>query len=320
MQEKDHTQEQVIDSLYYKDSDSEQIDILALLNILWKGKWLLICVCFVFLLIGVGVALYLPNKYKATVIVQPVETENNLGLSSLASKFGGLASLAGVNIGTDGASDSRIALDIIKTWSYADRFIKNNNIQVPLFAADGWDRESNNLLIDENLYDNVNKIWVREPPKGKTIEPTSWELFEEYDDKLTIKPTGDSGLVEISFTHYSPYIAKEWLELLVADVNTYMKAKALEETYGRIQYLEEKIGETSIAEIRAAFSELIQEQYKNAMLAEVTDEYVFKVVSEAQVPEEKDSPKRVIIIAIFFILGAMFGMIYLITRAFFKNK
>ena len=88
MQEKDHLQKQSTDSHYYKDSDSELVDIVALLNILWKGKWLLIIVCFIFSLIGVGVALYLPNKYKATVIVQPVESENGLGIGSLASRFG----------------------------------------------------------------------------------------------------------------------------------------------------------------------------------------------------------------------------------------
>ncbi len=296
-----------------------EVDLRELFSMIWKGKWLIIAITFVFAIGSVIFALSLPNEYKATALVQPNDSGSGGKLASIAGQFGGLASLAGINLGAGESSDAVIAMEILKSWGFVEQFIKKHDLAVPIFAAKGWNQSTNKLIIDEELYDPQQNKWVREAPKGKTVKPTSWELYEKFKDRLAISQDKETGLVSISITHYSPVIAKQWTDWLVQDINQHMKERALQEANESIKYLEEQINQTSVAEIRAVFSELIQEQHKTKMLAQVSDEYVFKTISEAKVPEEKNKPKRALIVILSVLLGSILSVFVVLIMSYFKT-
>ncbi|MBD3652404.1 Wzz/FepE/Etk N-terminal domain-containing protein [Kangiella sp.] len=298
----------------------DEIDLRELFSIIWKGKWLIIAITFVFAVGSVFIALSLPNEYKATALVQPNDSGSGGKLASLAGQFGGLASLAGINLGAGESTDAVIAMEIMKSWGFAEQFIKKHDLAVPLFAAEEWTQSTNKLVIDEDLYDPQQNKWIRKAPKGKTVEPTSWELYEQFKERLSISQDKETGLVSISVTHYSPVIAKQWTDLLVKEINSHMKGRALHEANESIKYLEEQINQTSVAEIRTVFSELIQEQHKTKMLAQVSDEYVFKTVSEAKIPEEKDKPKRTLIVLLSIFLGGFLSVVFVFVLNFIRKK
>ena len=77
----------------------DEIDLRELFATLWRGKWIIIGVTFIFAVAGVSYALYKPNIYQASALLAPTEGD---GASGLGGQLGGLASLAGVNIGQDG--------------------------------------------------------------------------------------------------------------------------------------------------------------------------------------------------------------------------
>ena len=296
----------------------DEIDLRELFSIIWKGKWLIIAVTFVFAITSVGIALWLPNEYKATAVVQPNESGGGGKLASLASQFGGLASLAGINLGAGESSDAVIAMEIMKSWGFAEQFIEKHNLEVPLFAARGWDQSTNELIIDKDTYDPQQKKWVRKAPKGKTVEPTSWELYEKFKERVAVSQDKETGLVNISVTHYSPVIAKQWVDWLLEDINQHMKQRALEEANKSIQYLEEQINQTSVAEIRTVFSELIQEQHKTKMLAQISDEFTFGEISKAKIPEEKASPNRILIVIAATFIGGVLSVFVVVFVALFR--
>lgn len=298
----------------------DEIDLRELFSIIWKGKWLIIAITFVFAVGSVLIALSLPNEYKATALVQPNESGSGGKLASLAGQFGGLASLAGINLGAGESSDAIIAMEIMKSWGFAEQFINKHDLAIPLFAAEEWNQSTNQLVIDEDLYDQQLNKWIREAPNGKSPEPTSWELYTKFKERVSISQDNETGLVSISVTHYSPLIAKKWTDWLVQDINQYMKERALQEANLSIKYLEEQINQTSVADIRTVFSELIQEQHKTKMLAQVSDEYIFKTVSGAKVPEEKDKPKRKLIVIIGTFLGGLLSMIMALTLGILRKR
>ncbi|AOE50169.1 Wzz/FepE/Etk N-terminal domain-containing protein [Kangiella sediminilitoris] len=304
----------------HQTGKEDELDIRELFSIIWKGKWIIIAVTFVFAVASVGIALYLPNEYKATAVVQPNESAGGGKLSQLAGQFGGLASLAGISLGTGESSDAVIAMEVMKSWGFTESFINNHNLDVPLFAAEEWSQLKNKLVIDEDLYDIQQQKWVREAPQGKTVEPTSWELYEKFKERIAVTQDKETGLVNISVTHYSPIIAQQWAKWLVEDINRHMKERALKEANESIKYLEEQIKKTSVAEIRAVFSELIQEQHKTKMLAQVSDEYIFKTVSSAKVPEEKVKPKRLLIVILGTLLGGFLSVLLALVIGFVNNK
>jgi len=304
--------------------DSEQeIDIRELWNILWAGKWLIIAITTVFSIGALLYALWIPNEYKSTVLLAPASPGGSSSLSKLAGQFGGLASLAGINLSGGGAEDkSVVAREIIKTWGFLEKFIIVNNIQVEVFAAEGWDRSTNELIINSDLYDVENKKWVRDfdPSKGQKVNPGSWELFEKLKDRISISLNETNGLISLSVEYYSPTIARQWTDKLVKAINAHIQKQDRDVAIKSIAYLNEKIRETNIANMQSVFYQLIEEQTKALMLAEVSDEYVFKTLSPAKVAEEEAKPKRALITLIGLILGVMISFMLLLIRHFRKSE
>ena len=56
------------------------------------------------------------------------------------------------------------------------------------------------------------------------------------------------------------------------------------------------------------------------MLAEVSDEYVFKTLSEAKVAEKKSKPKRALICVLGLLLGGMISVMFVLIRNFRKTN
>jgi len=300
------------------DSDDE-IDLRELWSAIWKGKWLIIILTALFSMFSVLYALSVADEYKSTVLLAPASSSSSSSLSKLAGKFGGLASLAGINLGAGGRDDkSVIATEIIKTWGFLETFIKKNNIEVEVFAVEGWNRANNELLINSEIYDLSNKKWVREfdASKGQKAEPSSWELYEKITDRIHISKDDSNDLTSLSVEHYSPIIAKEWTDKLVKAINAHIQKQDRDEAIKSIEYLNAKINETDIADMQTVFYQLIEEQTKTLMLAEVSDEYVFKTLSPAKVSEEKSKPKRAFIAIFGFLLGGILSVIIVLIRHF----
>jgi len=299
----------------------DEIDLRLLFNQLWAGKWWIILITGIFAIGSVFYALSIPDEYKAVALVAPASETGNGDLSKMAGQFGGLASIAGVSLGGADTDDTAIAMEVMQTWGFVDAFIKKHNLEVPIFASRGWDRVSNQLVVDSELYDTTQKKWVREAPKGKTIEPTSWELYKVFKELIMVSHDDDSGLIKIGFTHHSPEYAQQITQWLIDDINVLQKTQALADAERNISYLEEQINKTQISDMQKVFYALIEEQMKTKMLAEVSNEFVFKKISPALEPEEPEGPRRSIICIGITLLGGFLSILFLLLKSLiFSNK
>ena len=286
----------------------DEIDLRELGSVLWAGKKIILTVTSLFAVIAVIVVLLIPNQYQATAVVSPAQSGGTSMLGAMSSQLGGLASLAGIKVPSDEGGEAQAAMEIMQSWSFIEEFIKTNNLAAEIFAADGWDRETNQLSYDSSLYDSQQKQWVRNPPAGKTIEPTSWELYKEFSERLTVTTDKTTGMISVSIEHYSPILAQQWVNLYITTINNYMRSRKLQQANSNIEYLEAQIEKTAIAGMKEVFYQVIEEQIKNKMLAEASPEYAFVTVNPAMVPEEKSTPKRALICVLAVLLGAMLSI------------
>ncbi|EGQ7675711.1 MULTISPECIES: Wzz/FepE/Etk N-terminal domain-containing protein [Vibrio harveyi group] len=298
-----------------------EIDLHELFRVLWKGKWIIIATTFVFALGSVLYALSLPNIYKADALLAPAETSNGGGLSKMASQLGGLAAIAGVNLGSGESSQTELAVQVMKSRQFAEAFINKHNLLVPLMAVKGWDLASNKLIIDEDLYDTLSNKWLRAPDGLRGAKPTAQEAFEVFNkDTFNISQDKESGLYTVSVKYYSPYIAQQWVNWLVEDINKVMRERTIAETSQNLAYLNTQLQKTAVTDMQSTFYSLIEEQTKSLMLAEVQEEFVFKVVDPAVVPELKNSPKRAIICLLITIFGFSFGVAIVTLKNLLENE
>ena len=294
----------------------DEIDLRELFSVLWAGKKLIAAVTSLFAVVSVIYALSLANEYQSSVVVAPAESGGST-LGNMAGQLGGLASLAGINIGAGENTETLEALEIMQSWGFIEEFIESNNLQIPVYAVEGWDKASNSLKLDDELYDAESKTWLIESEgSGEQRPPSSWELFEEFDEKVTVSQDKTSGLITISVEYYSPQLAKQWVGLFVRSLNDYMRERKLQQVNRNIEYLTAQVEKTAIAGMREVFYQIIEEQTKSKMLAEASPEYAFVTVSRAMVPEEKSQPKRALICIFGTILGAMVSLLSVLVRRY----
>ncbi|WP_154203257.1 Wzz/FepE/Etk N-terminal domain-containing protein [Vibrio harveyi] len=299
-------------------STDDEIDLRELFRALWKGKWVIIATTFIFAIGSVLYALSLPNIYKADALLAPAESSNGGGLSKMAGQLGGLAALAGVNLGAGESSQTDLAVQVMKSRQFVEAFINKHDLLVPLMAATDWDLTNNKLILDEELFNPNTGEWLREPNGLRGSTPTAQEAFEVFNKEvLTISQDKESGLYTVSVKYYSPYVAQQWVNWLIEDINKVMRERTIAETSQNLAYLNTQLQKTSVADMQSTFYKLIEEQTKSLMLAEVQEEFVFKVLDPAVVPELKNSPSRAIICIAGTLLGTLLSALFVIVYFIF---
>lgn len=262
-------------------ADKDDIDVVATLRILWRGKWAIFLITALFAAGSVYWALTATPVFSAMATVTQVGDQGASPASSLASQFGGLAGLAGVNLRQGGASLEYQA--VLRSRSLVEEFIRRNE------------------LIDE-----------LSPPDGPPL--SLWFAVKQFREKvLRIMDEDDAGVTRIVVSWTDPQVAAQWANGLVALANELISSEALAESERNIAYLNDQIKSTSIVGLQRVMYNLIESETKKVMLANARRDYAFAVVDAAVAPEMRSKPKRKIIVltgvavgfgfAVFCVLG-----------------
>ena len=293
-------------------NDENEINISDLSKIILKS-WKLIVFSFtLFSILSIFYTLSIYNEYRAGSTLIPNKLIDSSGVGS-SSGLGGLASIAGIN-NAGSSNEVILAKEIMQSQEFIKNFVRKNNILIEIMAVKGWDSKSNKLIIDNKIFDEGKKVWV----KG---EPSDFGIFEEFSQRLDISEDKKTSIVSISIEYYSPQIAKDWVELYVAEINEYMRKRKLLIANRNLESLEFAIQKPSSQVANTSLSRLIYEQQRTKMLAEATPEYVFETINPPVLPEKKSKPSRAIIVIIAALTGAFLSIFWALCKnLYFNNK
>ena len=121
-----------------------------------------------------------------------------------------------------------------------------------------------------------------------------------------------------NFIHLA--LAKQWVDWLVTDLNDYMRNKDLKNAERTIDYLTQQLNSTSIADMQTIFYQLIEEQTKTIMLANVRQDYVLEVIDPAVVARRRSETKRALICVLITLLGGFISVVYVLVRSFRRKE
>lgn len=241
--------------------------------------------------VALGVSFLVPREYAATVTLLPAKSERPSGLDGVAGQFGGLASLAGIDIGSD--SDRSEAIALLRSRSLAVAFIEQNDL-IPVLFPGKWDVES--------------KQWKS---RRSGDVPTLGDAYRRFDRKVrSVSEDRRSGIVTLTIMWRDPNLAAEWANELAARVNREMRDRAIGEATGSLEYLNRELEKTQVVELRQPIYRLIEHRLRTVMLANVRDQYAFRIIDPALSPDDDDysSPIRWLFAlagaALFALIGA----------------
>jgi hypothetical protein len=290
-----------------------------LLLILWQRKWLIIVLTIIAAALAVYTALSIPNKYRADILLASSESTGG-GISDIASQFGGIASIAGFSLPSGSDNKMGKALALLRSRAFIQRFIDEKKLLPELLALESWDDESDRLIFKSDVYDADKKMWIRTPPPGKDVVPTSWEGYQAFADMLRVGEVSGDGTLVIALETLSPHLSKTWLIWLVDEINQTVSNKELGEARLSIEYLQQQIASTQVKELQSIFYSLIEEQTKKILLGEVKQDYVFEVLAQPILPEDRSSPNRALITLLITFVGGVFSIFLVLLLDMFNRE
>ena len=142
------------ETFQYTEAFDDEIDLKELFTLLWNGKLVITLITGFAAVCAVLFALSLPNIYESKALLAPKGESGAGGLAGLARQYGGLASLAGINIGGGGGESSKSmrAQQKIQSLDFFTRHLYEK-IVIDLMAVDHWDAASGALVIDPDVFD-----------------------------------------------------------------------------------------------------------------------------------------------------------------------
>jgi hypothetical protein len=292
----------------------DEIDLRELFYVLLEGKWIIVSLTTFVSIIGVIYSLSLPNIYESKAMLAPVNSSS--GISGALGSYSGLAGLAGISLPSgDGEGNSAKAIQKISTLS----FFKNNiltNIYLPdLMAFKSWNSKTNTAAFDESIYDTSSNSWIRDFTYPKQQIPSAQESFRVFKTQhLSLSEDKKSGFITLVVKHQSPFIAKQWAELVVNEVNAFYRQKDKSESEKAVSYLNQQISMTGLSEIKLVIAQLLQEETKKLTLIEANKYYVFDYIDPPAVMEQKSEPKRATICILIALFGGILSILLVLVR------
>jgi uncharacterized protein involved in exopolysaccharide biosynthesis len=266
----------------------DAINLRELVLELWRVRIAAGCAIVICALGGVAAGLLMDKQYEASIILSPAADEMSSGrlggLASLASQYGGLASLAGLSM--PGKTKKEEVLAVLESELLTEAYIRENNL-LPVLYAKQWDAASGK--------------WTTDDPKKI---PTLWKANRYFGKNVRqVKEDRKSGLVVMTIRWKEPRTAAKWANDLVKMTNDYLRAKAIRESERHIDYLNDQLKNLTIVDAQKAIYALLQDEINTQMVAKGREEYALKVIDPAVAPEVAISFGPKMLGALGFVFG-----------------
>jgi LPS O-antigen subunit length determinant protein (WzzB/FepE family) len=275
-----------------RETSGSVLDAAQVLALLWHRKLLLLVVLLFFLAFGGAYLLMATPVYRAEAVL--IAAESNPP-PNLQGTLGGLANLAGVNLGQ--SADAVEAVATLRSRALVESFIIDRSL-LPVLFADEWDSN--------------NQRWIGE-------DPNEWPDLRRGVTKFVeqiryVEEDSVSGLVTLAVEWTDPDLAAEWVDDLVLRINSHLRQRDAADSERRLENLANRLTGENLLELRQAISSLIETELQTSMLAEVDIEYAFKVIDPVRAPEEPISPRASIVMLLSLLSGLVVGFLFVLGR------
>lgn len=287
-----------------------QIDAALILRWIIKDIWKIIGLGVIFSVVAVVYALSLPNEYSSSVVTASNMAEGKR--SAALGNLGGLASLAGVNIGGSSETYSPEVLQkMLTSTSILSSFAKKNDLVPEVMAIEGYSLQERAFTYNTDIFNPETRTWHRKVAYPASSTPSDSEIAHALRRNLSVTYDRATKLITVGYTSLSPEFSQELVTKLVAHLNNVVREKEVVSANNTIDYIEQTLVKTSSIEVKTALQSILEEQYKTSTLAQTRPDYALMTVEPAALPFEKSGPSRAVI-CLMIVVGGVGGSVLLL--------
>ena len=256
-----------------------------------------------------------PNQYSSSSLLAIVDDSEagGSGFQDIASRYGGLASLAGVAITNDSGSKGDLVIATIKSRDFFEHLSNIPEIYPFLVASKSYDPKTKKLTLDSKIYDPKKMTWVGD-------KPSILEAHLNFLNNTTISKDKRTGFIYLAFQHISPEFAFLMAQAIISEVNDVVRQQHLEESQKSLTYLNKALKNTVEIGTKSSITTLVEAQLKVQMIANVRQQYVVRAIDKPYLPEWKVGPARLKFIFLVSLLGFMLSAFCAMYLHYFRGK
>lgn len=258
----------------------------------------------------VMMSLFLTDIYEARTIIMPV-TPNETGggiSSSFMQQVGGMTGIAV----PESASSAEI-VTLLKSIGLREAIITKHNL-LPVLFPDEWDKKAKTWRINEGFTLDPSLIARKLRPVDKKIPghdgnvPAIWDGLRELDKTVAVISNTKEKTITISVESYDPVVAAQIAGYFLSALNEYMSGEAKRVAMINRKYLEEQLLQTADPYIKQKLYNMIAQQLETSMMAEVKENFAFKILDRPKVPDKKIKPKRALMVMLSLVASLLLSV------------
>lgn len=271
-----------------EDINEDEINLLDYVKIILKHKKLIACVVGVVVVVTIVISLIMTPTYEAKAMIAPATKTSDpsgMGMGAIAAQFG---------IATPSSSNMSEIVNLLKSDILKERTIKKYNL-LP-------------VLLEKKFFKPVSedkKTWAGIRTLGKEVL------------KVTVNQKENS--IQLSATFKDPRIAANILTYTLTELTDLMSGEARRVAETNKKYLEQEVERTADPLIKTKIYALIAQQIETSMMAEVKENFAFKVLDPPRVPDRKIKPKRAQMVMISFVVSIFLGIFVAFGKEYWVN-
>ena len=334
---------------------TDEIDLVELLKKLWKARRFILVFSFALSFVGVSVALLSPISYKAevTFVPQTGDAKAPGGVSNLAALAGinlnaDMGSEIPANLYPTLVGSEHYKLKLLKTKVESQKLQKTVTLEEYLLEM------KRGRLFDFLKREKTQESNIKAPKDILSLDKKTYGLMLTLGDIVSIDVNEKEGFVSLS-VHKIPEAtvvaqvtksATELLQEMIIDYKVqnarkdlnFIQSQFKEKEYAFLKVQEElaffddsnKNIATALLQSKrqkiqtrydlafAVYKELAQ-QREQALLQVSKDTPIFSILRPVSVPNERDAPKRSLIVIIYGLLGGVLSCGWVLIKDPLKN-
>ncbi|WP_277656470.1 Wzz/FepE/Etk N-terminal domain-containing protein [Seleniivibrio woodruffii] len=265
---------------------NDEIDLKDILRIIWKRKfWIAGFVIFV-CAVTVFTVLKMDNIYESKAVLRPVQNSTNQ-MSSALSNLGGLANLAGINIGSGGNVSPYNSMNaIVNDADFIYSFVTENKFE-------------------SKIVDDYSEFSLTEKYK----ENQKFFVVKAFKDNFGFIEDSKTGLMTMYFQNKDREFSKKVVDMLLKETSLKYQTIEMENIDERINKYKNEIDKTSDIALKNKLAEVVAGLIQNKVVSQAQEYYGFDIIVKSGVPDSLDKikPKRGIICIVAFFLSVCVG-------------
>lgn len=303
-------------------ADADKVDIIGLLLALWHRRWLLVIITSAFVLLAIVYLQTAKYQYLVQLQVTPSQGAASQAMSSRLGGLGGLAAMAGINLGGDDAvSNFDLYLESLSGREVAATVAEDAEIMKVVFSGE-WDEQTKTWRKPSSRTAGVRRVikGILGIPDYPWQAPNGARMQLYLGDVIRVDRKPRSPIALIRTYQVDPTFGVKLLNAVHRAADTRLRAQALQRTDEYVRYLSSQLEVVTVSEHRQALAQAMSEQEKVRMMTRANTPFAAEPFGNATASLRPARPRPVAALAMGILGGGFVGVMTIVLLTLRKQS